>query len=85
MVMSMVMLLKMGKRFRGPTSLPRHRCAGYCKCMSERKALWFEEVCFLLLFEAAQKDELNTFCDILWKSRYMQEGFVEDVILKEVE
>lgn len=51
-------------------------------CQKEKR-FGFEEVCFLLLFgKLPKKDELNTFCDILWKSRYMQEGFVEDVILK---
>ena len=51
-------------------------------CQKEKR-FGFEEVCFLLLFgKLPNKAELDTCCDILWKSRYLQDGFVEDVILK---
>jgi citrate synthase len=51
-------------------------------CQTEGR-FGFEEVCFLLLFgKLPTKNEMDTFCDILWKSRYLQDGFVEDVILK---
>ena len=47
------------------------------------KTLRYEEVCFLLLFgKLPNKKELDTFCDILWKSRNLPDGFMEDVILK---
>jgi len=51
-------------------------------CQAEGR-FGFEEVCFLLLFgKLPNKEELNTFCEILAESRYLPDGFVEDVILK---
>ena len=43
----------------------------------------FEEVCFLLLFgKLPNKNDLDTFNNILGESRILPNGFVEDVILK---
>ncbi|HHY82540.1 MAG TPA: citrate/2-methylcitrate synthase [Clostridiales bacterium] len=51
-------------------------------CQAEGR-FGFEEVCFLLLFgKLPNKEELDTFCSILGKSRYLPDGFVEDIILK---
>ena len=51
-------------------------------CQAEKR-FGYEEVCFLLLFgKLPNKKELDTFCDILWKSRNLPDGFMEDVILK---
>lgn len=52
-------------------------------CQKEKR-FGFEEVCFLLLFgKLPTRKELDIFCEILWKSRYLENSFVEDVILKQ--